>query len=246
MGDLSGQKAVIIGGSRGIGYATAELALRAGAEIAIAARGEANLKQALARLEIIAERAVPHATLDVRERKAVADFLEREAPFDHLILPGATVYRASLEDFDAEKARTSFDGKVWSAFLAAYDGRRHMRKGGTIVFYSGMANRRPVPGYLVGAMMDGALDALTRALAFELGREGLRVNCISPGIIETSWAERLSREDYARLFGGYAAKVPIGRHGQPEDCAKAALYLMSNTFITGQILAVDGGVESVP
>lgn len=246
MGELTGQKAVIVGGSRGIGYATAELALRAGAEIAIAARGEADLERAVARLEAIAGKGIPHAALDARDRTAVAGFLAREAPFDHLVLSGATVYRASLEEFDAEKARLSFDGKVWSAFLAAYDGRHHMRKGGTVIFYSGMANRRPVPGYLLGAMIDGALDSLTRALAYELGAAGLRVNCISPGIIETSWAGRLSRADHETLFGGYGSRVPAGRHGQPEDCAKAALYLMGNTFITGEVLAVDGGVEAVP
>jgi NAD(P)-dependent dehydrogenase (short-subunit alcohol dehydrogenase family) len=246
MSELAGQKAVIIGGSRGIGYATAELALRAGAEVVIAARSKPDLDEAAARLEKIAGKKIAHGVVDMRDRVQTADFLARVAPFDHLVLPGATVYHAPFNAFDLDKARASFEGKVWGMFTAAYDGRRHMRKNGTIIFYSGVANRRPVPGFLLGAMIDGALDAATRAMAWELRPEGLRVNCISPGIIETSWAKRITPEQHKELFGGYAAKVPVNRYGQSEDCAKAALYLMGNTFVTGQVLAVDGGIEAAP
>jgi NAD(P)-dependent dehydrogenase (short-subunit alcohol dehydrogenase family) len=246
MSELAGQKAVIIGGSRGIGYATAEMALRAGIEVAIAARGYDDLSAAVSNLEKIAGKPIVHGVVDMRDRAQTANFLARVAPFDHLVLPGATVYHAPFNEFDIEKAKTSFDGKFWGMFTAAYDGRRYMRKNGTVILYSGVANRRPVAGFLLGAMIDGALDAATRAMAWELRPEGLRVNCISPGVIETSWAKRITPEQHKELFGGYAAKVPVNRYGQSEDCAKAALYLMSNTFVTGQVLAVDGGIEAAP
>lgn len=246
MDDLSGRKVVVIGGSAGIGYASAEMALDAGAEVAIAARGEERLKGAAERLSAKSGRDVPWRVIDMRERTNVATYLASVAPFDHLLLPGANVYRTSFADLDEEKARASFDAKMWAPFFAAYDARPHLRKGGSITFYSGLANRRPVPGYVVGAIIDGGLDAATRSLAYELAPEELRVNCISPGIIETAYVERISPEVKDELFGAYAAKVPVGRVGQAEDCAKAAMYLMTTGFVTGAVLRVDGGIESAP
>lgn len=246
MDDLSGRRVVVIGGSAGIGYASAEMALAAGAEVAISARGEERLAAAAARLTERFGRDVPWRVIDMRERAEVAAYLASVAPIDHLLLPGANVYRTTFADLDEELARASFDAKMWAPFFAAYDARPHMRRGGSIVFYTGLANRRPVPGYVVGAVIDGALDAATRSLAYELAPEELRVNCVSPGIIETAYVERISPEVKEELFSAYAVKVPVGRVGQAEDCAKAAMYLMTTGFVTGAVLRVDGGIESVP
>ena len=245
MGALAGKKVVVIGASAGIGMATAAHALRAGAEVALSARGAERLQRAA---EALTKEGGPiaHETLDMRDRAAVAAYLARQAPFDHLILPGATVYRTTFSDMEEDKAKGSVHAKFWGPFWAAYDARGHIRRGGSIVFYSGLANRRPMPGYVIGAVIDGAIDAATRSLAHEMAPRGIRVNCISPGVIETAYVERIPPEVKEQIFGAYAAKVPVQRVGQADDCALAGMYLMTNGYVTGEVIAVDGGVESAP
>lgn len=245
MGVLAGKKVIVIGASAGIGMATAAHALRAGAEVALSARGAERLQRAAETLAKEGGR-IAHETLDMRDRMAVAGYLARQAPFDHLILSGATVYRTTFSDMEEDKAKGSVHAKFWGPFWAAYDARDHIRRGGSVVFYSGVANRRPVPGYVIGAVIDGAIDAATRSLAHEFAPRGIRVNCISPGIIETAYVERIPPEVKEELFGIYARKVPVGRVGQADDCALAAMYLMTNGYVTGEVIAVDGGVESAP
>ena len=245
-GDLRGQKVVVIGGSAGIGHASAARAYAAGADLALAARGAERLEKAAKDLMAAGGRPVAYEVVDMRDRAMVASYLGRQAPFDHLLLPGAGVYRTTYADLDEEKARLSVDAKFWGQFWSAYDARAHMPRGGSIIFYSGVANRRPVPGYVIGAVIDGALDGCTRALAYEFAAEKIRVNTISPGVVNSSFVDRITPEVKKELFDGYARKVPVGRVGESDDCAQAAMYLMTTAFVTGQVLRVDGGAESVP
>ncbi|MHB1217540.1 MAG: SDR family NAD(P)-dependent oxidoreductase [Alphaproteobacteria bacterium] len=131
MGALSGKKVIVIGGSAGIGMATAAHALRAGAEVALSARGAERLQRAA---EALAKEGgcIAHETLDMRDRPAVAGYLARQAPFDHLILPGATVYRTTFSAMEEDKAKGSVHAKFWGPFWAAYDARDHT-SGGTAV-----------------------------------------------------------------------------------------------------------------
>ena len=143
---LDGQKVVIIGGSYGMGYATALMELEAGAEVAIAARGEDKLKEASHTLQAHGGRAVPWRALRVEDRPAVAGFLADQAPFDHLVLPGSTVKPILYDDLTDANAREAFESKFWGPFWAAYDARPHLRRGGSIVFFTGVAAKRPVQG----------------------------------------------------------------------------------------------------
>ena len=247
MGQLDGQKIVIIGGSAGIGYATAEMALGEGAEVVIAARDRVMLEKAAAQLSDIVCRPVTWRSLDIADRTAVAAFLADCAPIDHLLLPGSTIYREIFEELDEAKSRAFFDSKFWGPFWAAYDSRTLIRRGGSILFYSGAARRRPLRGYVVGSTIDGAIDAATRSLATNFGPLGIRVNCISPGIVRTriSTAGRTA-EETAAWHDEHAARLPVGRVGEPAECALGAIYLMANGFVTGEVLAIDGGVEAIP
>ncbi|MGH6954841.1 MAG: SDR family NAD(P)-dependent oxidoreductase [Alphaproteobacteria bacterium] len=245
MRELEGKTVVVIGGSAGIGYATAEMAALDGARLVIAARGKERLEAAATRLAALAGERVRSRVLDVARRDEVRAFLAEHAPFDHLVLPGSTVQRMQFDALDESRARTFFDSKFWGPFWAAYDARERMSRGGSIVFYSGAASRRPLRGYVVGAAVDGAIDALTRSLAWEFGRYGLRVNCVSPGIIDTEMVKHgRTKEEYDAWVKEQSARVPLGRLGLPEECAKGAIYLMTNEFVTGVVLAIDGGAES--
>ncbi len=243
MGQLDGTKVLVIGGSAGMGLAIAERAVDEGASVAIAARGEERLRAAAGALEERGGRSVPWRSLRIEDRAAVSAFMDEFAPFDHLVLPGSTVPPVTYQGLDEAVARASFDSKFWGPFWSVYDGRGRMRRGGSFVMFSGVAARRPVPGYVVGACINGALEAATRALALELGPDGLRINTISPGFVMTPLFEALhTPEDVAARLEEAERRLPVGRVGTPEEAASVAVLFMSNGFVTGQVLLLDGGL----
>jgi NAD(P)-dependent dehydrogenase (short-subunit alcohol dehydrogenase family) len=243
MFSLEGQKVVIIGGSYGMGYATAEMAIDAGAEVAIAARDAEKLAAASQALQARGGREVPWQALRVEDRPAVAEFLTACAPFDHLVLPGSTVKPILYDDLTDETARESFESKFWGPFWAAYDARPHLRRGGSIVFFTGVAAKRPVKGYIMGACINGALNAATRSLALEFATLGVRVNTIAPGLCDTPLNDILHAHDKEERYATFARRLPVGRIGHAEDCALGAMYLMTNGYVTAQVLGIDGGQE---
>jgi NAD(P)-dependent dehydrogenase (short-subunit alcohol dehydrogenase family) len=243
MFSLDGKKVVIIGGSYGMGLATAELAIEAGAAVAIAARGADRLQEAAARLEAQSGRAVPWQALRVEDRPAVAAFLADCAPFDHLVLPGSTVKPLLYDQLSDDNARESFESKFWGPFWAAFDARPHLKRGGSIVFFTGVAAQRPVKGYIMGACINGALNAGTRSLALEFAKLGVRVNTIAPGLCDTPLNDILHGHDKEQRYAEFSRRLPVGRVGHAEDCAQGALYLMCNGFVTAQVLGIDGGQQ---
>lgn len=242
MFDLKGKKVVVIGGSAGMGLGTAELAVDAGADVVIAARGKERLEQAAAALtKRGGGRKVAYRALQVEDRKAVAAFLADHAPFDHLVLPGSTVRPVLYDDLDEKEANDAFNSKFWGPFWAAWDARKHMRKGGSVVFFSGVAAERPVSGYVMGACINGALNAGVRSLALEFAKIGCRANVISPSLVETPLLDALHGHDKSERIAKLSARLPVGRIGTQEECGMAALYLMCNGYVTAQVLGVDGG-----
>lgn len=246
MFDFAGKRVVVIGGSYGMGYATAQMAAEAGAEVAIAARTAEKLADAARRLEARCGRTVPWQALRVEDRVAVAAFLAANAPFDHLILPGSTVRPVLYGDLDEAEATAAFASKFWGPFWAAFDARAHLRRGGSVVFFTGVAARRPVKGYVMGACINGALNAATRSLALEFAPLGVRVNTIAPGLTDTPLQDVLHGHDKLERYAAYSARLPVGRIGTAEECALGAMYLMANGFVTGQVLGIDGGHECMP
>ena len=238
---LDGQKVVIIGGSYGMGLATAHMALEAGAEVAIAARGAPKLEEAAAQLETRGGRPVPWTALRIEDRPAVRAFLEAQAPFDHLVLPGSTVKPVLYDDLNEEEAHAAFDSKFWGPFWAAYDARPHLRRGGSIVFFTGVAAVRPVKGYIMGGAINGALNAATRSLALEFAPLGVRVNTVAPGLTDTPLVDLLHAHDKEERFRAFEQRLPVGRVGHADDCAMGAMYLMCNGYVTAEVLWIDGG-----
>jgi NAD(P)-dependent dehydrogenase (short-subunit alcohol dehydrogenase family) len=243
MFSLAGKKVVIIGGSYGMGLATAEMAVDAGAEVAIAARGAARLEAASNELRARGGRAVPWRALQVEDRAAAKAFLAECAPFDHLVLPGSTVKPILYDDLTDENAREAFESKFWGPFWAAFDARPYLRAGGSIVFFTGVAAKRPVKGYIMGACINGALNAATGSLALEFAKIGVRVNTIAPGLCDTPLNDILHAHDKEERYRAMAARLPVGRVGHAGDCAMGAIYLMCDGFVTAQVLGIDGGQQ---
>ena len=235
MKSLEGQRVVIIGGSSGIGLATAKGAVALGAEVIIAARTSKKLERA--RQEI--GHSVETSVLDMSQEDQVQAFFEQVGPFDHLTTPGGVTSGGSILSIETAVAQQSFANKFWGQYFAAKYGAPYIRPGGSIVLISGQLSQRPSAGAVIIGTVNSAVEGLGRALAVELAP--IRVNICSPGLIDTPRHEAQGRQKAVEFFASYAQKLPVGRVGQPEDVAETILYLMNNKFTTGSTLFVDGG-----
>jgi NAD(P)-dependent dehydrogenase (short-subunit alcohol dehydrogenase family) len=233
---LDGKRIVVLGGSSGIGLATAQAAARDGASVVIASSRQERIDQALATLPAGAEGHV----LDLADAAAAQTLFGRVGGFDHLVFTaGETLQLGSLASMDLATARRFFGLRYWGALLAAKYGSDSIRTGGSIVFTSGIAAGRPRAGWALGASICAAMEGLTRALAVELAP--IRVNIVSPGMVKTPlWAD-MKEADRDALYRQTEAKLPVGHVGEAVEIAEAYLYLMRQSYCTGQVLVVDGG-----
>lgn len=232
---FKGQRIVIIGGSSGMGLATARIAASEGATVVIASRSQEKLQIAKAQMQGTVE----VLTVNVMDEASVKAFFDKVGEFDHLATPGNEAAMGPFIELDTAKARAAFDSKFWGQYYAARYGSPKMRAGGSITFFAGIWSQRPVPGSSVITAINSAVEGLGRALAMELAP--IRVNTISPGIVDTPIYSGMAPEAKEAMFKGAAASLPVRRVGRPEEIAQTVLYLMSNGFATGNTLYVDGG-----
>lgn len=232
---MQGKRIVIIGGSSGMGLATARMAAEEGASVVIASRHQEKLDAA--RAEIGGE--VQAMKLDVTDKAAVKEFFEQVGEFDHLTTPASEARLGLFLTLSTGDARATFDTKFWGQYNAARYGAPKIREGGSIVMFAGVYSQRPPAGAAPMAAINGAIEALGRALAVELSP--IRVNVVSPGLIDTPVWDRLGQKQKSEMFEEAARTLPARRAGKPEYIARTVLYLMSNPFATGSTLYVDGG-----
>ena len=237
---LTEKRVVVLGGSSGIGLATAQAAAQAGASVVIVSSRKARVDAALSVLPAGAE---GHA-LDLANETAVQALFAKLGGFDHLVFTaGESLQLGNLADTDIEGARRFFDLRYWGALLAAKYGSGNIRPGGSIVFTSGLAGTRPHAGWALGASICSAMEGLTRALAVELAP--VRVNIVCPGVVKSPLWAGMTEDARAALYRQTAEKLLVGHVGETEEIAEAYLYLMRQTYGTGQVLVVDGGAALV-
>jgi NAD(P)-dependent dehydrogenase (short-subunit alcohol dehydrogenase family) len=233
---LDGKKVVIIGGTSGIGFATAQAAARAGAAAIVASSNQARVDSALQRLPDGTEGHV----VDASNEQAIANMIEQVGEFDHLVFTaGEPLAPAELGTLELDDARTFFETRYWGALAAAKHASRRIRPGGSIILSSGGAGGRPAPGLSVPASVCGAVEALTRALAVELAP--LRVNAVAPGVVRTHMWDPIPADGREAFYQEAAGAMLTDRVGEPQEIAQAHVYLMENDFVTGTVLSIDGG-----
>jgi NAD(P)-dependent dehydrogenase (short-subunit alcohol dehydrogenase family) len=233
---LNNQRVVLLGASAGIGLAAAQLLGTLGAEIVIASRTRERLDAALVTLPASAQGYIADLSSESEARRLFAEV----GPFDHLVYTAGEALRPfPLDGIDLEDARQFTETRLWGAIGAIKHAHPHMRAGGSIVLTSGSAAARPAAGWIIGAAICGAIEAVTRTLAVELAP--LRVNAVAPGIVRTDIWSGMSESDRDDFFAQTAARIPVGRVGAPEDVAQSIAYLISNGYVTGTIAELNGG-----
>jgi NAD(P)-dependent dehydrogenase (short-subunit alcohol dehydrogenase family) len=233
---LRDQTVLVVGRGTGIARAITLLARGEGARIVVAGRDKARLADAYAD---IADRQISAEVLDITDDASIAALAERLGPLDHVVSTAAARARGNLADLQRENLRLSFDTKVIGPTMLAKHFAQQINPGGSFVLFSGVHAFKHNVGYLGVGITNGAVDFLTRWLAVELAP--IRVNAISPGVIDTGAWDSLGAEGKRDYFEHISAANPARRIGTPDDIASAVLFAMTNTFMTGVTLKVDGG-----
>lgn len=235
------KRLIVVGGGSGIGKGIVLAAQQAGADVVLVGRSRKKLEEAVGALPRGA--AAQIVVADVTNEADVIRLFDESGPFDHLVSTVADLAYQPVREFDLTAARRAVDSKLMSALLLAKHGSDHARAGGSFTFVSGIAAYRPMPRGAVVAAVNGALASLGYALALELAP--LRVNVVSPGWVDTPIWDMVAGERKHEVQAQMASRLPVGRIGRPEDIAHAVLSIMSNGYMTGSVVHVDGGQRLV-
>lgn len=232
---LQNQRIAIIGGSSGIGLETARQAIEQGAEVVIASRSEAKLQAAVNQLGPAASAYV----LDTTDEEQVKLFFEKVGNLDHLVVSAAETSGGSFLQTESARSRELFDNKFWGQYYAAKYGTPKLADGGSITLFSGVVAYKAMAGSAALGAVNAAVSNLGQTLALELAP--IRVNVVSPGIIDTPSRSKMPEEARKQLYDTVAGKLPAKRVGSASDVALCVLFLMQSSFVTGTVQHVDGG-----
>ena len=246
---LENQVAIITGGSRGIGYATAEKFIKEGATVIVSASSPANAKKAAQQLKENHPAAkVSGISPDLSSlesvQEAFAQVVEEHGRIDILVNNAGMAESTPLLNYTEETFDKVMDLNVKGVFNTSRIAAEYMEKqgGGVILNTSSMVSLYGQPAGFAYPASKFAVNGMTLSMARELGPKGIRVNAVAPGITETDMMKAVPKE----IIDPMVKQIPLRRMGQPEDIANAFAFLASNeaTYITGVVLSVDGLARS--
>lgn len=229
--DVAGKKAIVVGGTSGIGLATAKQLAALGAKVIAVSRNPERAGDVPAGIGLM--------KCDVLDRQALSQLFQEQAPFD-ILVSAATGGSRSIGPFlemDMDGYKASFD-KLWGYANVVRFGAEYMSKNGSIVLVSGAPARKAKPGQVSLSSVGSAVEALVRAVAPEIAPR--RLNVVSPGTIDTPMVSAEGAERQA-FYAKATANNLIPRAGSAEEVAQGILFMIQNDFVTGTTIDVDGG-----
>ena len=251
---LQDKRTLVTGGSDGIGLAIAEAFVREGADVLIVGRDAGKLEAARQKLAALGQAgSVETVSADLATSLGVAAVVEQVKasgrPLDVLVNNAGVAYLVPFETVNEAQFQHSFALNVTAAFFLTQGLLQHFGAGASVInissyFANKMIPKRPSSLY---SLSKGALNSLTKSLAFELGPRGIRINAIAPGTVDTAMrrktVDNLPIEAQAELKAYVERSYPLGRIGRPDDLAGMAVYLASSeaAWTSGAVFAVDGG-----
>jgi NAD(P)-dependent dehydrogenase (short-subunit alcohol dehydrogenase family) len=237
MPSMKDRTVLVIGRGSGIARAIALAVSEDGGRVIAAGRHPDDLADAYRDMDI----GIEH--VDVTDESSIAVLADRIATVDHVVSTASARARGSYADLTANLVNASFGTKVTGPLLLAKHFAGKLAPGGSFLFMSGATALKPTPGMLAVAATNAAVDAITAGLAVELAP--IRVNAIAPGTVDTGAYDALGEERKAALFQTRSAANPAGRIGTADDIAAVALAALTNGFLTGASIPVDGGEHLV-
>jgi len=231
---LKDKRVLVIGRGSGIALAITQAARALGAEVIVAGRSPEGLNEAYK-----GDPGVTVETVDLTDDETINALADRVGNVDHIVTTASARARGLIGELERDAIRLSFDTKVIGPLMLARAFRERINAGGSILIFSGIAAFKIEAGTLAVAITNGAADTLTRSLAVELAP--IRVNAMCPGVIDTGAWDGLGEQRKNKLFAEMAERNPAGRIGTAVEIAEAAMLTLTNGFMTGVTLYVDGG-----
>jgi len=236
MEDLKGKRVLILGGSSGIGFATARAAANKGAQVIIVSGNQQRIDRALAELPAGGKGFM----VDLRDEGQIAKLFATIGQFDHLVFTaGEALQITAIADMGITDAKRFFDLRYWGAFTAVKYAAPHIKPEGSITLTGGCASLRPGKGWSLMASICAAMEGFTRAMAIELAP--IRVNIVTPGLVRTNLWDGMSTQERENMYVHFSGELPVKYVAGPDDIAETYLYLMLQKYSTGQVVVTDGG-----
>lgn len=233
MASLSNKRVLVVGGSSGIGMAVAQQAAEAGAAVTIASRSVDKLAKAAQAIG----HAVQTVALDTADEAGIDAFFAAHGKWDHIVISAAQTPTGPVRQLSLDDAKRAMDSKFWGAYRLARSARIAER--GSLTFITGFLSERPSASSVLQGAINAALESLSRGLALELSP--VRVNSVSPGLIDTPLWSKMDDANKNAMFERVAGSLPAKVIGQPSDIANAVIFVMTTPFATGSTVRVDGG-----
>ncbi len=229
---------LIAGGTSGIGLATAKFLAQKNYQVTILGRNPEKINHALNEIGKNAK----GKSVDANNSELLNQTIAAIGQIDHLVIAisggkGIGFFR----ELNLEDLKKGFDGKFFAQLATAQSALPYIRSNGSITFITSISSQSKALGTAGLGAINGALEIMIPTLAKEL--KPLRINAVAPGVVNTTWWDFLTPEEKHETFKQYSNTIPLGRVGEPEDIVKMILAFIENDYITGQIIAVDGGLS---
>jgi NAD(P)-dependent dehydrogenase (short-subunit alcohol dehydrogenase family) len=233
---LEGKTVLVIGRGSGIARAVTLAARDAGALVVVAGRDQSRLAA-----DYEGQAGITAETMDITDDASIEALAENLGPLDHIVSTASARARGRLNEISRDAVRTSFDTKVIGPLMLAKYLAPNIRPGGSLVIFAGVAANKIAVGTMAVAITNGAAEILAKSLALELAP--IRVNAIAPGVIDTGAWDAFGEQGKAEYFADIGSRNPVGHIGAVGDIAQGVLFAMTNQFLTGQTLHIDGGEQ---
>ena len=229
------KKIIVAGGSSGIGLTAAILFKQQQAGVTVTGRNPGKLENAK-------QTGLKTAVVDSCDRETLDSFFKDHGPADHLVI--SLSGSKGIGDFSTlslQVLREGFEEKYWPVLNTVQAALPFINDGGSITLVTAISAKAQLPGTSGLAALNGALEIMVPVWAKEITR--IRINAVSPGVIDTSWWDFLPEQEKQNTFKQYASHIPAGRIGRPDEIADVILFLAANEYMTGTVIGCDGGMS---